>query len=219
MRKEYYRQNPCMTAACSQTESFGSLSGIPTTVFYEWFLAAQKPLLWQKQARNGLKAANNRGRRYYLKNFHNLTLLYSSSHLSSQFKLSVHLPAENGKKASRGIKFPSLSRKWPGLNCRGVSHCSGSYRTDAIFGITMVPCKEETVISVPATSACHPSVCTSWIKTLLVGIWASAKLGRDVLTSALANQFLLTVHPLPGRAGICSYDEPEAPLGEVLSPV
>lgn len=107
-----------------------------------------------------LKTANSRDRRCNLKKYPNLILLYSSSHLSGQFKLSVHLPAENGKKASRGMKFPSLSRKWPGLNCRGVSHFSGSYRTDAIFGITMVPCKEETVDSVPTTSACHPSVYT-----------------------------------------------------------
>lgn len=61
----------------------------------------------------------------------------------------MHLPAENGKKASRGIKFSSLSRKWPGLNSQGVSHCSGSYRTDAIFGMTIVPHKEETVDLVP----------------------------------------------------------------------
>lgn len=102
-----------------------------------------------------LIAANSRDRRCYLRKYHDL-ILYPSSHLLGRFKLSMHLPAENGKKASRGTKFPSLSRKWPGLNCRGVSHCSGSYRTDAIFGITMVPCKEETVASVPI--ACHPSV-------------------------------------------------------------
>lgn len=140
-----------------------------------------------------LKAANSRDWRWYLKKHHKLTLLYSSSHLSDLFKLSVHLPAENGKKASRGIKFPSLSRKWPGLNCLGVSHCSGSYRTDAIFGRTMVPCKEETVVSVPTTSAYHPSIYAWWINLLLVGVWATAKLGRNVLTSALANQFLLSV--------------------------
>lgn len=29
---------------------------------------------------------------------------------------SVQLPIENGKNASLCTKFPSLSRKWPGLN-------------------------------------------------------------------------------------------------------
>lgn len=106
-----------------------------------------------------LKAANSRDRRCYLKKYHSLTLQCSSSNLLDRFELPAHLPAENGKKASRGVKFPSLSRKWPGLNCRGVSHCSGSYRTDAIFGIMMVPCKEETVDSVPSTSLSPTSFC------------------------------------------------------------
>lgn len=106
-----------------------------------------------------LKAANSRDRRCHLKKYHSLTLLYSSSNLLGWIKPPVHLPAENGKKASRGMKFPSLSRKWPGLNCRGVSHCSGSYRTDAIFGIMMVPCKEKSVGSVLSTSLSPISFC------------------------------------------------------------
>lgn len=56
-----------------------------------------------------------------------------------KFVLLVNLPIENGKKASWLTKFPSLSKKCPGLNCRGVSQCSGSYKEEAIFGRTMLP--------------------------------------------------------------------------------
>lgn len=106
-----------------------------------------------------LKEANSGDIRCYLKKYHSLKLLYSSCNLLGPFKLPVHLPAENGKKASRFLKFPSLSRKWPGLNSRGVSQCSGSYRTDAIFGKTMVPCKEETTGTVLSTSLSPLSFC------------------------------------------------------------
>lgn len=34
-------------------------------------------------------------------------------------------PAENGRKASLTRKFPSLSRKWPGLNCWGSPNTQG----------------------------------------------------------------------------------------------
>lgn len=54
---------------------------------------------------------------------------------------------------------------------------------------------------------------------MLVGIWAGAKLGRDVLTSALVNQFLLSVHPLPNRASCDDEQELEASLAEALSAV
>lgn len=106
-----------------------------------------------------LKETNSGDIRCYLKKYHSLKILYSLSNLLELVKLPVHLPAENGKKASRFLKFPSLSRKWPGLNSRGVSHCSGSYRTDAIFGKTMVPCKEETTDTVLLTNLSPLSFC------------------------------------------------------------
>ena len=81
--------------------------------------------------------------------------------------LSVYLPIEKGKKASWLTKFPSLSKKCPGLNCRGVSHCSGSYNDEAIFGRTMVPWKEKTTNSALAVSP-PPAVRTGWVRPVLV---------------------------------------------------
>lgn len=50
------------------------------------------------------------------------------------------VPAEKGRKAARFTKRPSASRKWPGLNWRGVSHCVLSRSTELSRGTTGVPC-------------------------------------------------------------------------------
>lgn len=54
------------------------------------------------------------------------------------------VPAEKGRKAARFTKCPSASRKWPGLNWRGVSHCVLSRSTELSRGITGVPCGWDT---------------------------------------------------------------------------
>lgn len=46
----------------------------------------------------------------------NNTASHSQSNLPKGLHAPVHLPAEKAKKASRATKFPSLSKKWPGLN-------------------------------------------------------------------------------------------------------
>lgn len=50
------------------------------------------------------------------------------------------VPAEKGRKAARFTKHPLASRKWPGLNWRGVSHCVLSRSTELSRGTTGVPC-------------------------------------------------------------------------------
>lgn len=49
-------------------------------------------------------------------------------------------PAENGRKASRLTNFPSLPRKWAGLNLCGSSHSFSSNRTEASRGSTADVC-------------------------------------------------------------------------------
>lgn len=50
------------------------------------------------------------------------------------------VPAEKGRKAALFTKHPLESRKWPGLNWWGVSHCVLSRSTELSRGITGVPC-------------------------------------------------------------------------------
>lgn len=54
--------------------------------------------------------------------------------------LRAAVPVEKGRKAARFTKCPLASRKWPGLNWWGVSHCVLSRSTELSRGITGVPC-------------------------------------------------------------------------------
>lgn len=88
-------------------------------------LSGTHPMPWKQRERS----KGSRG----------LFLAQSCSHLTLQAPALCLLPAEKGRKASLVTKFPSLSRKWPGLNCWGVSQHSGSHSTEAKLGKMMVP--------------------------------------------------------------------------------
>lgn len=52
-----------------------------------------------------------------------------------------HSPAEKAMKASRFLKLPFSSKKWPGSTSLGFSHWVGSMCTEENSGIMAVSCR------------------------------------------------------------------------------